>query len=149
MLKINLIIINNKHLDQAREYLRDVKMRSGVLPAALADLLIDALEEPARSEEVALGILAAVGKGELAEMVAFESLLILGSPRVFDLGIGPRGSFIRLQIHTQLWNNWAVAVRQDPRFKKWVETLGYVDFWRKHSWPDRCRATGPNDFECI
>jgi len=124
-------------------------MRSGVLPAVFADLLIDALENPALVEEAANNVISAVDDGELTDLVGFESLLILGSPRAFDLGIDPRNNIARIQIHAQVWNNWAVAVRQDQRFKDWVEKLGYPDFWRKHGWPDRCRSTGPSDFECI
>ena len=60
-----------------------------------------------------------------------------------------RSDIVRIQIHAQVWNNWAVAVRQDPRFKEWVDKLGMWTFWQKHGWPDRCRPTGPNDFECI
>ena len=146
---LGLCAINNKDFPLARGYLRDVSMRSGRLPAAYADLLIDALEDPARHEDAAQKIVAAVETGELTEIVGFESLLILGSPRVFDLGVDPLSDILRLQIHTQIWNNWAVAVRQDPRFKDWVNALGNVDFWRKHGWPDRCRPTGPDDFECI
>jgi len=146
---LGLCAINSGKFSLARSLLRDVKMRSGILLASYADLLIDAIEEPAKSEEAARQILAAVEKGKLTKIVAFESLLILGSPRVFDLGIDPRSDIVKLQIHTQIWNNWAVAVRRDPRFKEWVTILGNVEFWQKHGWPDRCRPTGPNDFECI
>jgi len=146
---LGLCAVNNRNYSEARELLRNVPMRSGVMPAAFADLLIDALEDPARSEDAASVIVQAVEKGELSDLVGFETLLILGSPRVFDLGLDPLNDFIRLQIHTQIWNNWAVEVRQDPRFKEWVRTLGNVDFWQKYGWPDRCRPTGPNDFECI
>jgi len=146
---LGLCAINVNHFDQARELLRDVKMRSGILPATWADSIIDGLENPARSEEVALGILAAVEQGELSRIVAFEALLILGSPRVWDLGIDPLGDIIKLQIHTQVWNNWAVAVRRDPRFKEWVTALGAAEFWEKYGWPDRCKPAGQGDFECI
>ena len=112
-------------------------------------MIIDALEDPARSEETALGVLAAVEQGELSGIVAFEALLILGSPRVWDLGVDPLSDFVKLQIHTQVWNNWAVAVRRDPRFKEWVTTLGNVEFWEKYGWPDRCKPAGQGDFECI
>jgi tetratricopeptide (TPR) repeat protein len=145
---LGLCAINSGNLPLARELLRGVRMRSGILPAAIADLVIDALEEPVKSEEVARKILVAVEKEELLEMVGFESLLILGSPHVFDLGIDPLSDFVKLQIHTQIWNNWAVQIRRDPRFKEWVTALGNVDFWQKHGWPDRCRPTGRNDFEC-
>jgi TolB-like protein/DNA-binding winged helix-turn-helix (wHTH) protein len=133
----------------ARELLRDVRMRSGVLPSAFADLLIDALEDPGMKEEVARVLLSAVENGEISELVGFESLLMLGSPHAFDLGIDPLNATINIQILAQLWINWAVDVRRDPGFKDWVTKLGYLEFWRNHTWPDRCRPTGPDDFECI
>ena len=146
---LGLCAINTENFPKARQHLRDVKMRSGVLPAVYADLIIDALEDPAKAEEVARILVLAVESGELSALSGFESLLLLGSPRVFDLGIDPLNDLVKLQIHTQVWNNWAVAVRQDPRFKEWVSVLGNADFWRKYGWPDRCRPTGPDDFECI
>ena len=146
---LGLAAINNGNYPQARELLRDTRMRSGVLPAAFADLLIDALENPTLVEEAANKVISAVDSGELTNLVGFESLLILGSPRAFDIDIDPRSSIAKIQIHAQVWNNWAVAVRQDPRFKDWIGKLGYPDFWRKHGWPDRCRPTGADDFECI
>ncbi len=146
---LGLTAINQKNYPQARELLRDSRMRSGVLPAVYADLLVDALEDPGLKEEAARKLMSAAEIGELTKLVSFESLLILGSPHAFDLGIDPLSDITRTQIHAQLWNNWAVAVRQDPGFKAWVDKLGYADFWRKHGWPDRCRPTGPKDFECI
>ena len=144
-----LAAIYSGNFETARQLLRDVRMRSGRLPAVFADLLVDALEDPARIEDVARNIVVATQTGALERLVGFESLLILGSPKAFDLGIDPLADINNLQIHAQIWNNWAVAFRQDPRFKNWVQALGYVDFWRKYGWPDRCRPTGPNDFECI
>jgi len=134
---------------QARELLRDVQMRSGVLPAVYADWLIDALEDPALKEETARNFISAADKGELNRIVIFETLLILGSPRAFDMGIDPVRDISKSQLHALVWNNWAVALRQDPRFKDWVNAMGYVDFWRTHGWPDRCKPTKPDDFECI
>jgi tetratricopeptide (TPR) repeat protein len=133
----------------AREYLRDARMRSGTLSAYYADLVIDALEDPARKEEVAGRIVAATQDGELDKLVGFESLMILDSPRVFDLGIDPLTDFRNVQIFAQIWDNWAVEVRRDPRFKDWIRTIGYLEFWNKKGWPDRCRPTGIDNFECI
>lgn len=146
---LGLTAINQKNYLQARELLRDARMRSGVLPAVYADLLVDALETPGLKEAAARKFISAAETGELTELVSFEALLILGSPHAFDLGIDPLSDITRIQIHAQLWNNWAVALRQDPGFKDWVTKLGYADFWRRHGWPDRCRPTGPDDFECI
>ena len=146
---LGLAAIYTGNFMSARELLRDVSMRSGVLPAAWADLLIDALEDPALQEEVALKFIAATEKGDLNKLVSFESLLILGTAYTFELGINPLSDIANPQIHAQIWNNWAVPFRQDPRFKDWVSALGYVEFWRKFGWPDRCRPTGLDDFECI
>jgi TolB-like protein/DNA-binding winged helix-turn-helix (wHTH) protein len=144
-----LASIYSGDLETARVLLRDVRMRSGRMPATYADLLVDALEDPAKKDEVVEKIVTAVETGGLDRLVGFEELLILGSPRAFELGIDPVTDIKNLQLHAQIWNNWAVDFRQDPRFKDWVAALGYVKFWRKHGWPDRCRPTGPNDFECI
>ena len=146
---LGLTAINKKDYSKARELLRDVRMRSGRLPGDYSDSIIDALEDPDLVEETAQNIVAAFRVGELELAVSFESLLILGSPHAFDLDIDPLNDIIRVQTLGQVWNNWSVAVRRDPRFKVWVESLGYVDFWRKYGWPDRCGPTGPDDFECI
>ncbi len=145
---LGLTAIYTGNYTQARELLRDVQLRSGVLPAVYADMVIDALENPSLSGEYAQKLVTAARQGELDKLVSFEALLLLGSPRAFDLDIDPFNDINKMHILSQVWNNWSVALRQDPRFKDWVEKLGYVDFWRKHGWPDRCRPTSLSDFEC-
>jgi len=107
------------------------------------------VQPQAHIANMARSIIAATEKGGLNKLVSFESLLILGTAYTFDLGINPLSDISNPQIHAQIWNNWAVPFRQDPRSKDWVSTLGYVEFWRKFGWPDRCRSTGLDDFECI
>jgi len=144
---LGLTSIYTGDYQQARGYLRDARLRSGVLPAYYADKLIDALEDPNGPDECARMIMNAATRGDLDELVNFEALLILGSPRAFELEIDPL-SIAKTQILTQVWNNWGVALRQDPRFKAWLQQLGYAEFWRKYGWPDRCRPTSLDDFEC-
>lgn len=146
---LGLTAINAGRYADARELLRDARLRSGRLPAQYADLLIDALEDPSRSEEIAQRIVSAAGTAELEKLVSFEALLILGSARAFDLDIDPLEDIEKTQILAQVWNNWGVALRRDQRFKEWVKKLGYEDFWRKYKWPDRCRPSSLDDFECI
>jgi hypothetical protein len=124
-------------------------MRSGVLSAEFAELLVDALENADSKDSVAEKFVLAANNGELDKVVSFEALLMLDSPRAYDLGIDPITDIGNLHIHAQIWNNWAVEFRRDPRFKEWVNKLGYPEFWRKHKWPDRCRPTGLDGFECI
>ena len=145
---LGLAAIYDRNYERARELLQDVRLRSGVLPKEYADMLVDALEDPNGPDECARMLVSASRQGKLDELIAFEALLILGSPRAFDLGIDPF-SIARTQILAQVWNSWGVELRRDSRFKVWVENLGYVGFWRKYGWPDRCRPTGPDDFECI
>jgi TolB-like protein/DNA-binding winged helix-turn-helix (wHTH) protein len=133
----------------AREFLRDVQMRSGNLSGFYADLLIDALEDPSLFEDTVQKFVFAADNGTLDRKVSFEALLILGSPEAFGLGLDPRVDIVKLSTHAHIWNNWAVKLRKDPRFKDWVSALGYVDFWRKFGWPDRCRPTSLDDFECV
>jgi len=146
---LGLTAINKADYSTARNLLGGTRMRSGVLPEVYADMLINALEDTALVEEVAQKFVSAVADGELTKGVGFESLLILGSPRAFDLRMEPHMDSTRIQTNAQIWNNWAVAARRDQRFKDWVGKLGYPEFWRKYGWPDRCRPTGIDDFECI
>lgn len=146
---LGLCALNDGDYDGARELLRDANMRSGVLPAKWADSIIDALQDPSLVVGVVGKILIAAENGELEKLVAFEALLLLGSPAAFDLVIDPIQDVNRKQMLAQVWNNWGTALRQDWRFKAWLEELGYVEVWRKHKWPDRCKPTGGDSFECI
>ena len=43
--------------------------------------------------------------------------------------------------HLQPW-------RRSESFRERVRDTGMLAFWRKHGWPDLCRATDDDDFEC-
>jgi adenylate cyclase len=47
-----------------------------------------------------------------------------------------------------LWLPLFRVVRQLPRFKEFVNTIGLVDYWKKFGWPDFCQAMDDGDFEC-
>ena len=146
---LGLTAINSADYSKARAQLAGSRMRSGLLPEKYANAIVDALEDPSLVDAVAQSLVAAVESEELETCVGFESLLVLGSPQALGLRMDPANDITRIQINSQIWNNWGTEVRRDPRFKDWVEKLGYPAFWRKHGWPDRCRPTGPDDFECI
>lgn len=133
---------------RARELLQDVRMRSGTLPAKFADIVIDGLQDPDQFDESAKSLELAVKTGELDKLIGFEALLVLGSARAFDLGVDPF-EVKKVHILALVWNSWAVGLRQDVRFKEWVKKLGFVEFWHMYGWPDRCRQTGLETFECI
>lgn len=46
---------------------------------------------------------------------------------------------------------WRLVARgegSNPKLKKFMREMGLVAYWKKHGWPDRCRAKGEDDFEC-
>jgi TolB-like protein len=47
-----------------------------------------------------------------------------------------------------IWRPLMADVRRLPGFKLLVQEMGLVDYWRAHTWPDRCRPLGDTDFEC-
>mgnify|MGYP006278861667 CR=1 FL=1 len=135
--------------DRARTLLRGIPLRMGPLPDAYADLLVEAFADPPRRLAVEQAFLDGVREGSLPPLVAFEALLVMGSPRAFDLEADLSGSWFEHRLPEAVWHNWGVELRRDPRFKRWVRSLGYDQHWRKYGWPDRCRPTGLNDFECV
>ncbi len=135
--------------DAARSLLRGLHLRMGVLPVAYADLLVEAFANPPRREYVEQAFVEGVHRQELLDLVAFEALLIMGSPRAFDLEAELTGSWFEHRLPEAVWHNWGVELRRDARFKGWIRALGYDQYWRKYGWPDRCRPTGLDDFECV
>jgi hypothetical protein len=47
-----------------------------------------------------------------------------------------------------LWRPALREVRTLPGFKDLVRREGLVDYWRAEGWPDLCRPTTGDDFEC-
>ena len=41
-----------------------------------------------------------------------------------------------------------ITMRQSPRFKEVLRDDGLVALYKVRGWPDRCRATGEDDFIC-
>ncbi len=146
---LGIASINNRDFELARELFRGLKLRSDVLPAKYADWMIDAIEFPDRKEQVEQAIMAAVESGGLDNKVGFEILLIIGSDLIFDIGTDRAVEIDNQEIYATMWNPWSTALRRDPRFKAWLQDIGYVDYWRKYQWPDRCKPTGLDDFECM
>jgi TolB-like protein len=47
-----------------------------------------------------------------------------------------------------LWFPEYAPLRKTERFKAFVRTAGFVDYWRERGWPDLCRPVGADDFTC-
>jgi hypothetical protein len=48
----------------------------------------------------------------------------------------------------RIWRVIAQGEGNNPKVKALLKNAGLVDYWKKHGWPDRCRAKGEDDFEC-
>jgi hypothetical protein len=40
-------------------------------------------------------------------------------------------------------------VRRLPGFKRVMRDAGFVDYWNEFGWPEACRRTSGDDFECV
>jgi hypothetical protein len=47
-----------------------------------------------------------------------------------------------------LWRSVMRDVRKLPGFKCLVRREGLIEHWRVHGWPQFCRPTAGDDFEC-
>lgn len=148
-LLLGLAHIYLQDYDAAREMLADLPLRTGRLPADYADHLVSAFEDPLRREAIEQKFVDAARSGELDPLLVFEVLMMMGSPRAFDLEVDVSGTAFAHRMPEEIWSNWGVELRRDPRFKAWIRNLGYDQYWREFGWPDRCKPTGRDDFECV
>jgi hypothetical protein len=47
-----------------------------------------------------------------------------------------------------LWRPTAAALRKTERFEKFIRDAGLVEYWRESGWPDLCKPTTGENFEC-
>jgi TolB-like protein len=117
---------------------RDAIARALRHPDAKADAL-QALEEEAASAERRPRLL----EYYLTLLREYRLALALALRHV-DSGNSTRLATIL----TSVWQPRLAPLRKDPQFKLLMRRVGLVDYWRRHGWPDRCRAKGEDDFEC-
>jgi len=46
------------------------------------------------------------------------------------------------------WERFPASFRNSAGFKKSLERLGVVDYWRNHGFPPQCQVEGDADFQC-
>ncbi len=95
-----------------------------------AKLIVDADDHTPLGHEIAIAMLALLGRGDLAWVQADKAARQGG----LDPGI--------------LFVAKVRAVRQDPRFPSLVARMGMADYWRETGrWPEICRGPQPEP-EC-
>ena len=46
------------------------------------------------------------------------------------------------------WGEHYASLRKTDQFKSYLRSLGFVEYWRQHGWPDLCHSAGADDFAC-
>jgi tetratricopeptide (TPR) repeat protein len=109
-------------------------LRARVAPAETAQavkLIVDADDHTPLGHEIAVAMLAVLGRGDLAWVQADKA----ARQGRLDPGV--------------LFVAKARAVRQDPRFPSLVARMGVADYWRETGrWPDVCQGPQPEP-ECL
>jgi len=56
--------------------------------------------------------------------------------------------FLEVTAIYPLWLPEYAGLRKSERFKKFARDAGFVEYWRARGWPDLCRPTTCDQFEC-
>ena len=100
------------------------------LPAAVREITEASEKQPSSS---LLPLLMIGAQDEFLD--ALNSVILRGGPAATFAGF------------PYAWRT-IVAHGTNSKFKTLMRNAGLVDYWKKHGWPDRCRAKGEDDFEC-
>jgi TolB-like protein/DNA-binding winged helix-turn-helix (wHTH) protein len=141
-----LIALGSGDHDQIRRRAAAVSLE-GAEHRAINDALIRHLADPAKGRAEVRRIAATPSPPDL-----FRTLMIVhwaayyGDPELaLEMlnAIAPGAADDGL-----LWRPVMSEVRKLAGFKDLVRREGLVDYWRAHGWPEFCRATTADDFEC-
>ena len=117
-------------------------------PAELRDILFTALTNrgPAPADAVAM-------------IDRYQSKTVDPVDR-FTINMGKAKSYLWLGAYDKVataeditnlvvqWERFPASFRNSAGFKRTLERLGVVAYWRKHGFPPQCRPVGATDFEC-
>jgi tetratricopeptide (TPR) repeat protein len=74
----------------------------------------------------------------------------VGAPeRALDSSVqGFEGGYAPAFFISPHWHPAHAPVRRTTRFKTFVRSVGFVEYWKAKGWPELCRPVGADDFEC-
>ena len=128
--------------------------RDLVRSADVADPLVEPIIRALRSR-TAFAEVAAVARERAAKDVTFNPEVPFAVIGDYDRFFDALEARIAHQDTARFagWTPWAwrFATAGDAaslRFKKFAKLAGFVDYWKKHGWPDKCRPQGADDFVC-
>ena len=112
-------------------------------PGAPAALWVDALAAPAADHSVALARLQDwMRRTDSRESLDAMPAIYLAFD-AFDLYLetGTSASFA-------IWTPLAGRFRQSEQFEEVIRNLGILEYWQANGFPEFCRASGDDEFEC-
>ena len=135
-----------------------VFMQQGDRLAAL--LLLDRLGPPAELRDILITALTNAGPAS-PEAVAVVDRYQPKTADDFAIRMGKTKSYLWLGAYDKVataednttnivvaWDRFPASFRNAAGFKRTLERLGVVVYWRKHGFPPQCHAVGEVDFEC-
>ena len=122
--------------DQARAWLANHPLKVNTQPYGL---IIDAIEEPSKSEAVA-GVLLQAWKGGFPSWTTYHGLHLIGQPEHALTVLEEESADGFFPIGHVLFIGWAEQSHGDPRFWRAMQDMNYIDYWRAAGWPDFCRS---------
>jgi TolB-like protein len=108
-------------------------------------LLIDALQKPRAPSKGEIALL----ETNLARKDIANLHLVQAHPYLW-LGAFDRATSAdqRASEEILVWERTPPGYRNSPAFKRTLQEVGAVDYWRAHGFSPQCRAVGQNDFTC-
>ena len=115
-------------------------------PNSQIDLMIEAIDDPAKRADYIAKIGAAVETGWWNDQLALiEYVELQANDEVFETA---QRQWEERRLHvTVLFRLRGRPIREDPRFLELMRTIGLFDFWKAHGPPDFCQAVG-DSFVC-
>jgi TolB-like protein/Flp pilus assembly protein TadD len=136
------------NLDSAMNYFQEASalaeagLVSGYNKDSLAAISA-AFKDPSQLKN---GIDAAIAQQDIVTLKHFgaipEIMLFLNNSLT-------NGELLNISINLGIsWTPGFSGLRQLPEYKQFLTDIGLVDLWKERGWPDLCRPTDGDDFEC-
>lgn len=111
---------------------------------SLREILLNALDKPGGTHPDLESIMKQCEAEQelMTQMGKAGVLLWLGA---YDQVATAEGNDAELVI---AWERFPASFRNSPGFKKTLERLAVVAYWREHGFPPQCHPIGATDFEC-
>jgi TolB-like protein/Flp pilus assembly protein TadD len=129
--------------DQAKQLYARQELIPGVIRAQIGPI-VDALADPALRPKMAATLQAIDPQAWPLQERVMPFVLLgradLAYQLLFDGLAKDRRSWVRDWDMSHVWSPEGRPLRTDPRFARFAELVGMVDYWKQYGYPDGCHA---------